>query len=192
MIRTLSAIALATALLTGCSGLPAQNLDLHPSISVSQKLPPSTVIAVRAEDTRKSALIGQRIDRLKNTAPLSLIDGQEQLEHAAEHALEDMGIRDFRTGGFVMTLYLDELNYKAQQKNLLQEIAADTKIRVKIEKNGQFYSGTYRTETTKQFVNTPTPADNEELFNKLVSDTLNRAFSDNKLLDFIRVRQNQS
>ena len=188
MIKALSATLLAAAILSGCSGLPAQNLDLHPKINATQKLPADTMIHVKAVDTRNSALIGQRIDRLKNTAPLSLIDAQEQLEHAVEHALEDMGIKQFQPGEFTMTVYLDELTYNAKMKNLLQEVSAQTTLRIKVEKNGQHYTGKYKTDTTKPFVNTPTPADNEELFNTLVGETLSRAFADRKLMDFLLFR----
>lgn len=185
MIKAITATLLAAALLSGCSGLPAQNLDLHPEISASQKLPADTIINVKVQDTRSSALVGQRIDRLKNTAPLSLIDAQEQLEHAVEHALEDMGVEQFHPGEFTMTVYLDELTYNAKLKNLLQEVSAQTTLRIKVEKNGQHYTGKYKTEKTQPYVSTPTPADNEELFNALVGETLSRAFTDRKLMDFL-------
>jgi len=186
MLKALSATVLAATMLSGCSGLPAQNLDLHPDVVISQKLPANTQIQVLAVDNRPSALVGQRIDRLKNTAPLSLLDAQEQMTHVVEHALEEMGITAFQPGEFTMTLYLDELTYNAKMKNLLQEVTATTSVRLKVEKDGQHYMGKYQTETTKSFVNTPTPADNEDLFNVLVSDTLSRAFADQKLMNFIR------
>ena len=185
MIKALTATVLAAAILSGCSGLPAQNLDLHPKVTSAQKLPADTVVLVKGVDTRKSALVGKRVDRLKNTAPLSLIDAQEQLEHAVEHALEDMGVTQFQQGEFTLTVYLDELSYDATMKNLLQEVQARTTLRLKVEKGGEFYMGKYQTQTTKPFVNTPTPQDNEELFNELVGETLTRAFKDRKLMDFL-------
>ncbi len=189
MFKSLFAALLSITVLTGCTGLPAQNLKLHPEVSASKPLPVNTRVEVRIEDTRASALVGQRIDRLKNTAPLSLTDAEESLTHAVEHALEDMGVTNFSSGGFVLTVYLDKLNYNASmEKAVVQEVAADSEIRVKVEKGNRFYTGRYTTQMTRTFVNTPTPADNEELMNALVADTLGRAFNDEKLVNFLRFK----
>ncbi|MGB0466568.1 MAG: YajG family lipoprotein [Pontibacterium sp.] len=188
MLKTLTTILLSTLIISGCSGLPAQNLDLHPAFDVTEQLPANTRIQVKAIDTRDSALVGQRLDRLKNTAPLSLIDAEELLSHSVEHALEDMGISNFARGEFTLTLYLDELSYQAQAKAVLQEVTTSVRLRLKIEKAGEHYQGKYSTESSKGFASTPTPADNEEMFNQLVGLTLSRAFTDQKFLDFIRFK----
>ena len=71
MIKALTATVLAAAILSGCSGLPAQNLDLHPKVTSAQKLPADTVVLVKGVDTRKSALVGQANRSLeKYRAPL--------------------------------------------------------------------------------------------------------------------------
>lgn len=188
MLKALIALTFLATLLTGCTGLPAQNLNLHPDIQTTQKLPANTRIVLSIVDSRQSALVGQRLDRLKNRAPLSLVGAEEFLEHAVEHALENMGITQFTPGEFTLTVFIDELTYNAQIKSVLQEVTSKAIMRVQISKGGEHYTGKYSTEMTKSFVNTPTPADNEDLINKLVGNTLDRAFSDPKLMNFIRFK----
>lgn len=185
MMRLLLTATLTAMLLSGCSALPAQNLELHPTIHAGQQLPRDTRVQIFVEDKRISALVGLRLDRLKNTAPLSLVNATQALEHAIEHALEDMGISRFDAGEFTLTLYLDELSYNATQKNLLQEVATKASIRVEVAKGGEYYTGRYRTEQSKTFVSTPTPADNDALMNSVLGDTLSRAFADKNLTGFL-------
>jgi uncharacterized lipoprotein YajG len=185
MMRTLLTITFAALVLSGCSALPAQNLELHPAIHAGAQLPRDTRVQIQVEDKRLSALVGLRLDRLKNTAPLSLVNATQALEHSIEHALEDMGITNFSAGEFTLTLYLDELSYIATQKNLLQEVATKSSVRLEVAKDGEYYTGRYSTEQSKTFVSTPTPADNDALINSILSETLSRAFADKNLTNFL-------
>ncbi len=179
-------IVTGAAILSGCSGLPSQQLDLHPQVSTSRQLPADTQMLVEAFDNRASKVLGYRVDRLKNRAPIELTNAEKTLRHAAEDALRNMGITHFGAGEFDMTIIFDELTYQAAVNDLVQKVDLGVKFRIKVEKHEQSYTGSYASTREHKFVRTPTPEDNQEIIEQLLSETMERAFNDTKLLDFIQ------
>jgi len=180
----LTAIA-ASALLTGCGGIPSQTLSLNPTVQVQRQLPNSPVM-VQVQDLRQSQVVGDRIDRVGNRAPILFINSNDVLGTAVSKSLSEVGVTTFGPGGHQMTVMLDKLSYIAKAEAVKQIISLDMKMRIKVEKNGRSYTGEYGTERKEEFFRTPTPADNEELINKLVEDTLTRAMNDPRLLEFFQ------
>ncbi len=181
----LSAAIAATALLTGCGGIPSQTLSLNPDVKVLRQLPTAPV-NIQVQDLRQTPVVGDRIDRLGNRAPILLTNSTDMLGTAVQKALSSTGINTFGPGGHEMTVMLDTLSYDAKAEAVKQIIALNMQMRVKVERNGRSYTGQYATKRSEEFVRTPTPADNEELINALVQETLTRAMNDPRLLEFFQ------
>jgi len=174
-----------SALLTGCGGIPSQTLALDPQVELQRQLP-NAPVQIKVEDLRSSQVVGDRIDRLGNRAPILLTNSKDVLGNAVQRALSGTGITTFGPGGHEMTVMLDKLSYVAKAEAVKQIIALDMQMRIKVERNGRSYTGQYATQRSEEFVRTPTPADNEELINKLAQDTLTRAMNDPRLLEFFQ------
>ncbi|MBY4677976.1 YajG family lipoprotein [Marinobacterium arenosum] len=185
MRKSLLAGATLALLLAGCSGLPSQNLSLHPEVEIKQPLPDKQV-QLEVRDLRAHRTVGERIDKFKNRAPITLSGAETMLEHALEHALQSAGISNFGPGGPRLVLLLDELSYEATQKGVKQTVALAIKLRLNAGQSGEGYSGSYGSKLSEEFLRTPTPADNEELINKLLQQTLTRALNDPQLAEFLR------
>ncbi|MGB0733091.1 MAG: YajG family lipoprotein [Pontibacterium sp.] len=179
------AISLLTLVLSACAGLNAQNLDLHPSATATGYIPPTATFSLKVVDGRSSALVGERQDRLGNQAPISLTDASAQLHHAIEHALEDANVNFSPSPKFKLTVYLDELTYKDTIKNLLHNVETAVTLRFVIDRNGTLFTGTYGAKNEHKIPNTPTPEQNNEMFDKLIGETITRALGDNELLTFL-------
>lgn len=175
-----------TTLLSGCQTFNAQSLDLHPSVQVSRVLDKEKRIEVVAQDLRKSAIIGHRYTGDKNAPSIVLKDSLHLLKHTTEHALEDMGIRRFYGGEFLLTIKLVELNYQTTASKIKQTVDVDTKIQITVSKDNKSYTGSYQADKKQAFVGIPSEEENEKLIGKLVSTAMNLAMNDQQLLDFIQ------
>jgi len=180
-----TAMLAGSALLTGCGGIPSQTLSLEPDVTIQRQLPNASV-QIQVNDLRSSQVVGDRIDRLGNRAPILLTNSQDVLGNAVQKALSKTGVTTFGPGGHELTVMLDKLSYVAKVDAVKQIVHLDMGMRVKVERNGRSYTGQYATQRAEEFVRTPTPADNEELINKLVQDTLDRAMNDPRLLEFFQ------
>ncbi|MGB0206040.1 MAG: YajG family lipoprotein [Neptuniibacter sp.] len=175
-----------TILLSGCQTFNSQVLDLHPEVQVNRKLPADARIDIQTKDLRNSEIIGFRMTGEQPNPQIVLKNPHELLAHTAEHALEDMGIRRFYSGEFKLVVTLVDLNYNVTKKTLKQKADVDMKIRLELSKGEKSYTGTYATEKSQTFLKTPTEKENELLITDVVSQTMNRAFNDPQLLDFIQ------
>jgi uncharacterized lipoprotein YajG len=173
-------------LISGCQTFNSQVLDLHPEVQVNRKLPADTRIDIKTKDLRNSEIIGFRMTGEQPSPQILLKNPHELLAHTAEHALEDMGIRRFYSGEFKLVVSLVDLNYNVTKKTLKQKVDVDMKIRLELSKDGKSYTGTYATDKNQTFLKTPSEQDNEKLITDVVSQTMNRAFNDPQLLDFIQ------
>ena len=184
-IRTVLALMLVL-FITGCSALNSQVLDLHPEITPSRTLPADTRIQIVPIDLRPSAVIGHRHTDKKPQPTITLKNSLALLEHTAEHALEDMRVKRFTAGEFKLEISLLDLNYKVSKKTVKQTVNLDMRLRMKISKGNKSYTGNYASTQEHIYLKTPSEAENSKIIGSLVSDTMNRAFNDPQLLDFIQ------
>lgn len=178
--------AMLSLFISGCQTFNSQVLNLHPEVQAHRKLPADTRIDIKTLDLRKTTVIGFRMTGEQPSPQIVLNTPHELLAHTAEHALEDMGIRRFYSGEFELVVTLVDLNYNVTKKTLKQKVDVDMKIRLAVSKGEKSYTGTYATEKSQTFLKTPSEQDNEKLINNVVSQTMNRAFNDPQLLDFIQ------
>lgn len=179
-------LALALPLfLSACSSLPPQDLQLSPQAKINKALP-NVPVQLNIDDRRQSPLVGYRIDRFDNRAPINFNQSETVLHQAVTQALANAGISAFGPGGHTMTVVLDELKYDASLSGVEQTVQLSASMRVKIDNGRKEYTGRYTSNLSEAMLQTPTPADNEELVSGLFEDTLNRALNDPKLIRFIQ------
>lgn len=182
----LSVALLAVVFMSGCMSLNSQVIDLHPNIEVSRSLGDNKRILVIPKDLRTTPVIGFRAIKESPQPEIVLRDSLHLLKHTTEHALEDMGIHRFYSGEFTMEVSLIDLSYTVKKNALKQTVNLDMKLRIKVSKGDKSYTGTYSSDRQHIFVGTPSEKENEEVINELVSSTMNLAFNDKQLLDFIQ------
>lgn len=173
-------------LLSGCTVLSSQTLDLHPELEVSRKLDKNIRIDVQPVDIRLNKVIGLRVTGKEPQPEIVLKDSKALLQHTTEHAFEDMGIRRFFSGDFTMVIKLVALDYKATKTGLKQVIDLNMKISVDLSKDNKRYTGSYISNKQHTFLGTPSEKENEKVIGDLVAENMNLVVNDPQLLDFIQ------
>ncbi|MDO6565101.1 YajG family lipoprotein [Amphritea sp. 1_MG-2023] len=175
-------------LLSGCSTFQPHQVSiepLHPAITVQAALPANLQIDVNSKDMRASDIIGYRISRLSDRAPVNLPQPTTAaLTQGAKVALVKLGAVPAPQADTHLTIELQNVEYRATQSTL-QSVILNATIRVIAEKHGKFLSGSYSTEKEYQYATTPSLADNQKMVNETLLITVNRAFNDAKLIDFL-------
>ena len=174
-----SGALLTTLLLAGCAS--PQYLQLNPTRSANVPQTGSgqqvTVVAV---DARPSEVIGTRTGGNMSTAQI-IVSSHElipRLQAEAERAARDMGFTPTR-----LTLELASLHYGRGDSGqpLIDEARIEGVFRAIAQNQGTTYTGTYTSRRTQGYALKPGEDANTRMLNDLLSDGLNRAFSDPEL-----------
>jgi uncharacterized lipoprotein len=182
-----SAALLATVLLAGCAS--PQYLQLNPTRSANVPQTGSgqqvTVVAV---DARPSEVIGTRAGGSMSTAQITVNSHEliPQLQAEAERAARDMGFTPTREAAQdrpSLTLELASLHYGRGDSGqpLIDEARIEGVFRAIAQNQGTTYTGTYTSRRTQGYAIKPGEDANTRMLNDLLSDGLNRAFSDPEL-----------
>ncbi len=182
-----SAALLATVLLAGCAS--PQYLQLNPTRSANVPQTGSgqqvTVVAV---DARPSEVIGTRAGGSMSTAQITVNSHEliPQLQAEAERAARDMGFTPTREAAQdrpSLTLELASLHYGRGDSGqpLIDEARIEGVFRAIAQNQGTTYTGTYTSRRTQGYAIKPGEDANTRMLNGLLSDGLNRAFSDPEL-----------
>ncbi|MFC7368052.1 YajG family lipoprotein [Vreelandella zhaodongensis] len=183
----LSCALLASILLAGCAS--PQYLQLNPQRTANVPQTGSgqqvTVVAV---DARESEVIGTRSGGSMSTAQITVSSHEliPRLQEEAERAVRDMGFsptRDAAQGRPSITLELASLNYAKGESGqpLIDEARIEGVFRAVAQNKGTTYTGTYTSRRTQGYAIKPGEDANTRMLNDLLSDGLNRAFSDPEL-----------
>ncbi|NDL71536.1 YajG family lipoprotein [Vreelandella alkaliphila] len=183
----LSCALLASILLAGCAS--PQYLQLNPQRTTNVPQTGSgqqvTVVAV---DARESEVIGTRSGGNMSTAQITVSSHEliPRLQEEAERAVRDMGFsptRDAAQGRPSITLELASLNYAKGESGqpLIDEARIEGVFRAVAQNKGTTYTGTYTSRRTQGYAIKPGEDANTRMLNDLLSDGLNRAFSDPEL-----------
>ncbi|WP_417222513.1 YajG family lipoprotein [Amphritea sp.] len=188
MRKALLSIITGAILLSGCSTFKPHQVSiepLHPTVSAQASLPSDLQIEVHSQDMRNSDTIGYRISRLSDRAPVNLpTPATEALQQGAKIAVVRLGAAPAPSSDTRLTVQLQNLEYSATQKTL-QSVKLNATINVVAQKHGEFLSGNYSTEKEYQYATTPSLADNQKMVNEILLMTINRAFNDTKLINFL-------
>ena len=183
----LSGALLAGALLVGCAS--PQYLQLSPERSANVPQTGSgqqvTVVAV---DAREREVIGTRSGGNMSTAQITVSSHEliPRLQAEAERAVRDMGFNpttEQAQGRPMLTLELASLNYGQGNSGqpLVDEARIEGVFRAIAKNKGTTYTGTYTSRRTQGYAVKPGEDANTRMLNDLLSDGLNRAFSDPEL-----------
>jgi len=183
----ISAILL-TSMLAGCSNYPAQQVVFDPTVQTTRQLP-DIATTVIAYDLRPRDVIGFRSPNLNKEGPItSTVKFDQLLANTARDTLTEMGISRFGGDQLKISISLNELKYHSNEKSFQNITDLSMKLTILAEKNGKTVKTSY--ESTRQHKQLTLPKEHQtsEWLNEIFSTTLQSAFQDPKLLDFIQFR----
>lgn len=183
----ISGVLLASAWLAGCAS--PQYLQLSPQRSAEvPQIGSGQQVTVIAQDGRESDIIGNRAGGGMSTAHITVSSHEliPRLQEEAERAVRDMGFSptmEQAEGRPSLTLELASLNYARGDSGqpLVDEARLEGVFRAIAQNKGTTYTGTYTSRRTQGYALKPDADSNTRMLSDLVSDGLNRAFSDPEL-----------
>ncbi|WP_386078797.1 YajG family lipoprotein [Vreelandella sp. F11] len=183
----ISGVLLASAWLAGCAS--PQYLQLSPQRSAEvPQVGSGQQVTVIAQDGRESDIIGNRAGGGMSTAHITVSSHEliPRLQEEAERAVRDMGFSptmEQAEGRPSLTLELASLNYARGDSGqpLVDEARLEGVFRAIAQNKGTTYTGTYTSRRTQGYALKPDADSNTRMLSDLVSDGLNRAFSDPEL-----------
>ncbi|WP_075881659.1 YajG family lipoprotein [Vreelandella massiliensis] len=178
---------LASLWLAGCASPHYLTLSPTRSVDVPQTGQGQSVTVI-AQDGRESDVIGRRSHTGMSTATITVSSHEliPRLQQEAERAVRDMGFSpttEEAEGRPLLILELARLDYLHGDSSqpVLDEARLEGVFRAIAQHKGTTYTGTYTSRRTQSFAVKPGEAANTRMLNDLLSDGLNRAFSDRDL-----------
>ncbi len=183
----ISGVLLASAWLVGCTS--PQYLQLSPERSAQvPQVGSGQQVTVIAQDGRESDIIGNRAGGDMSTAHITVSSHEliPRLQEEAERAVRDMGFSpttEQAEGRPSLTLELASLNYARGDSGqpLVDEARLEGVFRAIAQNKGTTYTGTYTSRRTQGYALKPDADSNARMLSDLLSDGMNRAFSDPEL-----------
>ncbi len=183
----ISGVLLASAWLAGCAS--PQYLQLSPERSAEvPQVGSGQQVTVIAQDGRESDIIGNRAGGGMSTAHITVSSHEliPRLQEEAERAVRDMGFNptsEQAEGRPSLTLELASLNYARGDSGqpLVDEARLEGVFRAIAQNKGTTYTGTYTSRRTQGYALKPGADSNARMLSDLLSDGMNRAFSDPEL-----------
>lgn len=183
----ISGVLLASAWLAGCAS--PQYLQLSPQRSAEvPQVGSGQQVTVIAQDGRESDIIGNRSGSGMSTAYITVSSHEliPRLQEEAERAVRDMGFSpttEQAEGRPSLTLELASLHYARGDSGqpLVDEARLEGVFRAIAHNKGTTYTGTYTSRRTQGYALKPDADSNTRMLSDLLSDGLNRAFSDPEL-----------
>jgi uncharacterized lipoprotein len=187
MSRLLFVIMLSVGLLSGCA-LSPQIIDLYPQVQVSgPAYGQGRQISVEVEDQRASQTLGSRGGVYGNSSTITINNNlTDAVQSAAQNALQQLGFNGNSSAQPAhMTISIETLTYDTTQKSLMYYVDLRAVLKVTTRIDGSIHEGSYKTAGNHQFGQAPDADKNASIINKLLSDTIDRAFSDPNLARFM-------
>ncbi|MBT2770691.1 hypothetical protein J7J47_00400 [Halomonas sp. ISL-60] len=183
----ISGVLLASAWLAGCAS--PQYLQLSPERSAQvPQVGSGQQVTVIAQDGRESDIIGNRAGGGMSTAHITVSSHEliPRLQEEAERAVRDMGFSpttEQAQGRPSLTLELASLNYARGDSGqpLVDEARLEGVFRAIAQNKGTTYTGTYTSRRTQGYALKPDADSNTRMLSDLLSDGMNRVFSDPEL-----------
>ncbi len=186
MIRNLG-IALLTLLLSACA-LSPQYVEIDPDINVNRQIGVSHIVTLDIEDRRPQNPLGTRGGVYAKTSFIYPSQPLAQgLRPAANRALQQLGLstEGLSPNPISITLFIDELSYQADSSSLPVKITLNCRIRAEVNKADSSHQGNFKSSATHSYVKSPSEEENRKIINEILSETMTRVFSDEKLISFI-------
>lgn len=180
-------ISIAVIILSACAYSP-QQITVSPRIDIEgESYGNGRAISVSAEDGREQKILGSRGGIYKDSSIITIAnDMPVAVVKAAQAKLATQGFNVNSTeNNASLNIVVEELTYDIPDNSVVKNIGLKCAMRVEATSGGESYIGRYRTTSTEQAMMTPNMEDNQKMINKLLSDTLMRAFTDPKLKAFL-------
>lgn len=187
MYRTLFALITSITLLSGCA-LSPQAVDIYPQVQVTgPAYGQGRQISVEVNDQRAIQALGSRGGVYGNTSTITINNNlAAAVQTAAQNALQQLGFNGNSSAKPAqMVISIETLTYDTTQNKLIYNVALEAVLKVTTTVDGSIHEGSYTTLGKHQFGQAPDAAKNASIINKLLSDTIDRAFSDPNLARFM-------
>lgn len=188
-IAVLLAVGLLS-LLTACAHSP-QQLTVRPVLEISgDSWGNGQPLRVTARDGRSDKVIGTLGGIYGNSSTITVAnDIEEAMVSAANALLASKGfvVNSRDPNAVQLTIVIDELRYQdlTEDDKVGKAVKMVAALRAEGERNGDTFSARYQTASDYRGVTAPSMKDNEKRLNKLLEQTLQRMFNDEKLRDFL-------
>ena len=187
MPRFLVTLFISLGLLSACA-LSPQVIDIYPQAKVSgPAYGQGRQIDVQVLDKRASQILGSRGGVYDASSTITVNNNlAKAVLVTAQDALQQLGFNgNSSTQPAQMIIQIETLAYDTRQKNLIYHVDLEAKVKVTTIIAGSTHEGYYQTQGSHQFGQAPDAAKNASIINKLLSDTIDRAFSDPNLAKFM-------
>ena len=181
------AIMLAGGLGLSACALSPQQVALTPALSsLAVGSGQGRTLAIVVKDQRDTPVVGDRGGLYSGTSHITLSGDVPAL-------LQDQLAKLFQARGFVMDdqaglqleLYLDELIYRVEKQEVLQQVRIVASISVKAVTEYATFNNRFRAQKIEQVLRYPSEEQNAAWLNDVVQTALTRALTDQGLLAFI-------
>lgn len=174
--------------LAACAYSP-QQITISPKVDTSaESYGNGRVITVSAEDGRANKALGTRGGIYKDTSVITIAnDIALAVARATEArlAIEGFNVHSDYADVPHLRITIDKLTYDTPEQSFGKKVVLSAGIKVVGTSGGETFTGQYTSNSERQTVVTPTMANNQEMINTLLSDTLERMFADPKLKAFL-------
>lgn len=183
------ALIVAVALLAACAQSP-QRINVAPTLTLAGEMTGNgRAIIVSTSDQRASKVLGSLGGIYGNSATLTIGNNLEQaLTQTANGLLAAQGyvVNSPDPSAVQFTIVVEKISYeKIDQQPVGNIVKLSATLRADVTRQGETFTGRYTTESEHPNLARPDPEDNEKYVNDLLSDTLKRMFSDNRLREFL-------
>ncbi len=185
----LSSLAVA-AFLSGCA-LSPQTVRLTPIIDVAPRsIGSDRQLAIEVVDARPRREFGTR-GGVYGDSSLLLPESEitTPIRQALVGALLDYRFRVAPPGVELplrLTVTVEDLRYSPSGSPVVRAIRTELRLRVQARNAGRDYTTDYAASTTREVLSAPSPEENEQIINRVVSKGLERMLTDERLLEFLR------
>ena len=181
---------IAVSLLVAACAYSPQQITVNPLINTAaENYGNGRVVKVVVEDGRANKALGSRGGIYKDTSLITISNSlTDAIARAAQANLAVQGftVNSADENAALIKIIVDELSYDVPEQSVGKKVLLGAVLKLEVSAGGESYSGKYKTNSERQTVVTPTMGRNEEMINTLLSDTLQRVFSDAKLKAFLR------
>ena len=180
-------VFIAIVLVSACAYSP-QQITVKPVVDMTgENYGKGRSVSVSAEDARVNKTLGSRGGLYKETSIITIANDMPQaVANAARAKLATQGFNvNSDDSNASLNVVIEELSYDVPEQSVVKKIDLKCVMRVEAKSGGESYTGRYRTTSEQQSMTTPNMERNQQMINQLLSDTLMRAFTDEKLKAFL-------
>ena len=163
--------------LTGCA-LSPQTVSISPVLVAGGHTPPAGKrLAVKVRDTRQNKIIGYRGGVYKTASITTTPDLTQSVYEKVAQFFRDSGYQvtsGNETPDISLEIDIRDLNYQAQQKNILWNIKVYASINASVSADGREKNLQLDDSVTREFTHPPSTRQNELLINDVFSKLLQR------------------